>query len=94
MKDYFDLWILLRDQRIDRRLVAKAIRATFERRQTKIPVNAPLGLSIEFASDALKTSQWNAFVARNNLDTPELGHVLDVLRERVDGFLPSKEDQR
>lgn len=82
MKDYFDLWVLLRDPDIDRSLVAKAIRATVERRQSAIPSNAPIGLSEEFSADALKRSQWNAFAARNALDVPDLAVIVTHLRER------------
>ncbi len=84
MKDYFDLWVLLRDPDIDRSLVAKAIRATFERRQTMIPSDTPIGLSLDFSADALKQSQWRAFATRNGLQVPELAEVVAQLRERFD----------
>lgn len=87
MKDYFDLWILLKDPSIDWPLAAKAIRATFDRRQTQQPTGIPLGLSTEFALDALKNSQWNAFVARNKLEAPDLADVLEALRRVLDGLL-------
>lgn len=86
MKDYFDLWILLRDQTIDRPLVASAIQATFGRRQTKLPAGIPIGLSTEFASDALKISQWDAFVARNKLKAPDLASLVAELRGIIDGL--------
>lgn len=86
MKDYFDLWILLRDPTIDRPLAAKAIRATFGRRQTQLPTGIPLGLSTEFAADSLKTSQWNAFIARNKLQAPELVRLIDELRSTTEGL--------
>lgn len=83
MKDYFDLWILLRDPHIDRSMITHAIRATFERRQTAIPSNTPIGLSADFASDVLKQSQWNAFARRNALEVPELAAVVTVLRAQL-----------
>jgi predicted nucleotidyltransferase component of viral defense system len=86
MKDYFDLWILLGDPTIDRPLAAKAIQATFDRRQTQQPTGIPLGLSKEFALDALKTSQWNAFVTRSKLKVPDFAALVDELRRMVDGL--------
>ena len=86
MKDYFDLWILLGDPTIDRPLAARAIQATFDRRQTQQPTGIPLGLSKDFALDALKTSQWNAFVARSNLKAPDFAALVDELRRMVDGL--------
>jgi hypothetical protein len=86
MKDYFDLWTLLRDPTIDRPLAAKAVRATFGRRQTQLPTGMPLGLSAEFAVDALKTSQWNAFIARNKLQAPELARLIEQLRSTTEGL--------
>lgn len=79
MKDYFDLWVLLRDPDIDPSLVSKAIRATFERRQSAIPSNVPIGLSAEFSADALKQTQWTGFITRNNLDGPSLFTIVSEL---------------
>jgi predicted nucleotidyltransferase component of viral defense system len=86
MKDYFDLWTLITDATIDRPLAAKAIRATFGRRQTQLPTGMPLGLSTEFALDALKTSQWNAFIARNTLQAPDLPRLIEQLRSTIEGL--------
>lgn len=84
MKDYFDLWILLRDRDIDRAIVGQAIRATFERRQTAIPSDGPIGLSEEFAANGLKRSQWTAFARRNALEVPDLTVIVTQLREQLD----------
>ena len=37
-----------------------------------MPNELPIGLSIEFVSDAGKLSQWDAFVRRSSLDTKEV----------------------
>jgi len=57
MKDFFDLWILSRHSDFDGAVLAKAIRATFERRGTSIPFGVPLGLTEEFALHAQKNMQ-------------------------------------
>lgn len=84
MKDYFDLWILAQHAAIDRTILAQAITATFERRQTPVPVALPLGLSDTFATDPMKRQQWNAFLSKNRLSAPDLAQVVEILRSLVD----------
>lgn len=81
MKDYFDLWVLAGHSDFDGAVLATAIRATFERRGTAIPPDAPLGLTDEFGLDEQKTRQWQAFLRKNNLEPMPLTKVIDVLRE-------------
>ncbi len=68
MKDFYDLWKLSRDFDFDGELLCKAIKATFERRRTKIPSDIPVALTEEFSRDAQKARQWQAFVRKSNLD--------------------------
>lgn len=68
MKDYYDLWVLSRDEAVDLNIVKTAIARTFQRRMTDIPVSTPYGLSDEFGNDAGKEKQWAAFVRKNRLD--------------------------
>lgn len=79
MKDYFDLWILARYTEFDGRLLAKAIRSTFERRGTKIPLTSPLALSEEFVTDPQKYRQWAGFLNKNNLEPASLAVVVNTL---------------
>lgn len=83
MKDYFDLWILARHSDFDGAVLSNAIRATFERRHTTIPNGEPIGLTDEFALDAQKERQWQAFLRKNALDKTSLATVVADLR----GFL-------
>lgn len=83
MKDYFDLWVLASHADFDGDTLARAIRATFERRATQIPQGVPFGLTDAFAEDPQKQTQWRAFLARNALDPVPLADVLERLR----GFL-------
>ena len=68
MKDYYDLRALIRDERIDEGYLVDAIRATFDRRRTRIPGTIPVGLSDEFANSPAKIAQWRAFLDRNRID--------------------------
>jgi hypothetical protein len=82
MKDFFDLWCLARDFAFDGQKVAEAIGATFRRRDTELPNDMPIALSEEFAIDATKQTQWNAFLKKANVgERVELDDVLALLRE-------------
>jgi hypothetical protein len=43
MKDYFDLWMLSKHFPGDPSLLRQAIRSTFERRGTAVPLELPVG---------------------------------------------------
>jgi len=84
MKDFHDLWVLLREFPLEDAAIAKAIRATLERRGTTMPSDVPVGLTSEFAEDPARQKQWTAFLRRSGLDNaPALSAVVDVLRERL-----------
>jgi hypothetical protein len=81
MRDYYDLWWMCRFMTFDGSTLADAIRATFERRRTPLPVDLPIGLSNEFASHPLKAPQWSSFVRKSGVENaPSLPQVLDLLR--------------
>lgn len=81
MKDFFDLWVLIRKSELDDTVLRQAITATFARRGTPLPIDTPLGLSAEFAADSTKQAQWRAFTGRNQLQAPSLDQVVRKLRE-------------
>ena len=81
MKDYFDLLALAREGATNPANLSRAIAATFQRRKTPLPEAMPAGLTPQFASDALKLSQWNSFLKRNRLAAPDLGATIEELAE-------------
>lgn len=83
MKDFFDLRALAHEGVLDARLLGDAIAATFQRRGTAVPEDVPLGLSDEFARDAMKRAQWKAFLGKNRLDAPTLDEVIEEVRRFV-----------
>jgi hypothetical protein len=89
MKDYFDLYALAREDAANRSQVDAAIVATFERRKTPLPDAWPPGLSDEFARDATKLAQWQAFLGKNRLDAPPLDAVVVEIRRFLAGPLAS-----
>jgi hypothetical protein len=80
MKDFFDLRLLAQEFQFEGRLLTNAIRSTFERRGTPLPASLPLALSDDFASDAVKQTQWNAFLRKGSLSPVSLAEVLSALR--------------
>lgn len=83
MKDYFDLWVLLHDASLDDAELQRAIAATFARRRTAMPSDLPVGLSDTFAVDAVKQTQWRAFLKKSKLDAQDLEEVVRWLRARL-----------
>ena len=83
MKDYYDLWTFATRAEIRCLVLVAAIQATFERRETPIPTEVPMGLTAEFAEDQEKVRQWKAFTEKIEADPPNpaLDNVVAVLRE-------------
>jgi predicted nucleotidyltransferase component of viral defense system len=80
MKDYFDLWVILRDAELDRDILMQAVEATLNRRRTRKPSGVPIGLSERFSSDRQKLMQWAAFINRNQLTAASLEKTVQDLR--------------
>ncbi len=81
MKDFYDLWFLARQFAFEGEALCKAIKGTFDRRGTPLPHATPLPLTHEFATDAVKATQWKAFLNKSRLlpgDIP-LSGVIDLL---------------
>ena len=78
MKDYYDVWTLLKEFDFDGQALSSAIRATFKRRRTDLPSDVPMGLSDDFAADSQKQGQWQGFIRRGRLAVPE-SHLTTVV---------------
>jgi predicted nucleotidyltransferase component of viral defense system len=79
MKDFYDVWILSRSYEFDDDRLPRAIAATFERRGTAIPLEAPVALTQAFAFDSSKQRQWAAFVRDLAIGIPALETVVTDL---------------
>lgn len=77
MKDFYDLVVLSRMLEFDGDLLVRAIRATFERRRTPLPAGLPAALTPEFTEDAMKRTQWSAFVRKSGGE--EIGSLGEVI---------------
>ncbi len=83
MKDYLDLSVLTEREQLDVSMLARAIRATFARRQTAIPSVWPIGLTDTFSADTTRQSLWSAFLRKNRLPAIALPEVVMRLREAL-----------
>jgi predicted nucleotidyltransferase component of viral defense system len=83
MKDYYDLMVLLEREILDKTLLAKAIHATFTRRQTLIPMATPTGLSEVFAADPSKQTQWRSFLQKNDLEQFPLASTVALIHSKL-----------
>jgi hypothetical protein len=79
LKDFYDIWVLDRSHTFDEDRLARAIAATFARRKTEIPVEAPDALTAAFAADPAKQRQWAAFVGDVAIDPGSLAEVTEQL---------------
>ena len=64
LKDYFDIWLLSERFDFDYLLHKQAITKTFQRRESELPKEMPIGLTSVFFLDAIKQSQWRAFLRK------------------------------
>ena len=74
LKDYFDLQFLADHFSFEGKLLAQAIRSTFEYRGLAIDSLAPIpiGLDNAFGEDHAKQTQWGFFLSRSGLHAPPL----------------------
>ncbi|TIU90432.1 MAG: nucleotidyl transferase AbiEii/AbiGii toxin family protein [Mesorhizobium sp.] len=79
MKDFYDVWTLARATAFDNDRLAAAIAATFKRRRTEIPIDAPDALTADFANDPAKQQQWAAFVRGVGEEIPSLAETITQL---------------
>jgi hypothetical protein len=81
MKDLYDVWLLARVFPFEGPSLRDAIRATFARRGTAVPVAVPPGLAPAAAEDTRRAQQWTAFCRRTAVaDAPDLVVVVTALR--------------
>jgi hypothetical protein len=68
---------LARDFDFDGELLVRAIRATFQRRNTPLPTSRPVALSQAFAEDGTKKTQWAGFVRKSGVS--EVGSLAETV---------------
>ena len=85
MKDYYDLLVIFRTFELADEILAKAVIATFQRRQTALPDEVPPGLSQKFGADEVAQRLWRGFLHRLQIHNApsDFAEVVASVRERV-----------
>jgi hypothetical protein len=94
MKDFYDVWVLATTYTFEARTLRDAIRSTFDRRDTPLPVDAPLALTDEFARNATKRTQLTAFVRKGKLLANEslaLDQIVPIIEKLIMPALAAEE---
>lgn len=82
VKDHYDLWHLSRMFPFDGPKLQAAIHGTFERRQTALPLEVPVGMTEAFSSSPDKLQVWRAFVKKAEiLNGPRLDQVVQAVQD-------------
>jgi hypothetical protein len=81
IKDFYDIWMLSREHQFEGDGLARAIAATFARRETAIPAERPPGLTKAFADDPAKQQLWKSFAQTIGAELPALGQIIDEIAE-------------
>jgi len=82
MKDYYDVYSLIKTRDIDKSTLEQAITATFSRRKTPLPAEVPVAFTDEFSGDPMKKTQWSAFVRKSELENApdDLASVIEEIK--------------
>jgi len=84
LKDFYDLYILLKHIDFSDKELSLAIKATFERRKIPLPKDIPVAFTHKFIEDGTKDIQWKSFIKRNSLDTSlQLLEILKYIEKRL-----------
>ena len=79
IKDFYDLYTLPRSLSIDNDALRNSVKATFAQRETAIPPDRPVGLSMQFATNPSKIAQWLKYNKRTQLAGTNLDFVADEI---------------
>lgn len=87
LKDYYDLWLIFRSFKFEQQGCAEAVRRTFERRGTPLPVATPIGLTSEFVT--AWATPWRTFLGRERMAAvpDNLAVVVTDLRNSFDPII-------
>ncbi len=79
LKDFYDVFVLARDQTFHGETLMTSVRDTFARRKTALPEQLPVAWTPEFSQDEQKLAQWSAFLKKSKLEAPDLPEVIEVI---------------
>ncbi|MFT3892395.1 MAG: nucleotidyl transferase AbiEii/AbiGii toxin family protein [Anaerolineales bacterium] len=84
MKDYYDVWLISETFEFECSTLQKAIETTFKNRDTELPVERPISLTIEFAT--ANQTRWMNFLQKMKLESDESAFFSAII-EKLWNFL-------
>lgn len=79
LKDYYDLWLISSTFVFELKDLQKAIETTFATRDTEIPNERPIALSVEFAN--ANQTRWENFLSKINLQNNKANNFEMVINK-------------
>ena len=84
MKDFYDVWLLIRQFTFNGTSLADAIERTFKNRRTELPKAIPFFASEIYNEQSDRNRIWKAFLEKNGIRAPE---KLKDAAEAIENFL-------
>ena len=85
MKDFYDIWLLMRQFNFEGHDVAEALKRTFMRRKMDLPLGDRLLVDEIYDKKSDRQTLWKAFLIKGGIDhAPE---ELATVAKDIDGFL-------
>ena len=82
MKDFFDVFTLLKNNDLEKTMITEAVKATFQRRNTNIEENLPV-FDETFYKDIYRQTMWNSFLRKNKLEKLDFTEVVQTITAKL-----------
>jgi predicted nucleotidyltransferase component of viral defense system len=82
LKDFYDIWYLSKTSEFEGASLCQALQATFEQRNTPLPIKEPFAFTEDFAKDPDKLKHWTTFLntKKPEMETPMLSEIIAEIR--------------
>lgn len=87
LKDYLDLYVLLKKERLDNKIMLEAINSTFSQREMVLPQTIPIGLTSEYSQDHSRQAMWRSFLNKNELEFVPLPDVVSLIKDYFESIV-------
>lgn len=85
MKDFYDIWLMMRQFNFDGKILAEALKKTFKHRKTELPYKKPLFAEEIYDNRSDRQVLWKAFLKKGNIkQTPD---KLSIIAKDIEKFL-------
>ncbi len=88
MKDFYDLWTILKSHEIQPEKLIIAIQEVFANRKT--PLKRPIAFTVEFYNSKETQQRWNNFLSAMGKPQIKFEDVILELSKSIDGFFENK----